>query len=687
MRYTDSKNLLISVALLLSACAAPPVLDSTSYPDVIARECAVTTRIADSRPRTTLLRDATQIPGQTQAISTFGLTVGDIDGDLRDDIIHGSHVFRSQVLLNQGAGFVDASSAISHPLEGKLDAHGHNLVDIDSDGDQDLLISVGAGQGVGRGSPNMLFRNDSSEGSPRFTAVDLPAAMASPRTRSRAFIPIASLDGEGVDLYMTGYRREGFPNQLFSRQPNGSASDWFASKNGFLNVSIGDQGGGVVADFDGDGARDYLFVDDSVARIKWHPRSRRAAASLSGADVVSLVAADFNNDGNLDIAVGRRVADRWVDRYGTDGERLIYWVNRPNDSIHKSLSFAAGESLEVDLRQWLTVKERGVLRNRRDIYLGRNMQNPQDILTNKNGVKRLRFFRVTAAKAEGKPASFERPGVYIWYDSDVGRWHLQWSFYEALNRYVGSIRGSDIRDIKTSGLSEAQNKMVSDVILLNEGDGTFKVACTPALHHQSWTHSLTAVDVNEDGYIDLVGVRRNRGGGTSPTPFVLLNTRQETFEYLPLPVRREDILSSPDQVAHGFFDENNAPDIVISNGAGVPPNNSGRLRILLNQSTHESASARFFLETDSANRFALGVRLRLYDAGNQMLGYRVTGLNINRSQDTLWQHFGLGHSKGPYVLEVEWPDGRVDTYPFSDPGAYRIRRGNNELLLHTLKKD
>src|SRR6056297_3451301 len=97
-RYTDSKNLLILVALLLSACdSSSPMRESTSYPDVIGRECRVMTGIADSRPTTTLLRDATQSPGQTQAISTFGLAVGDIDGDFRDDIIHGSHVFRSQV--------------------------------------------------------------------------------------------------------------------------------------------------------------------------------------------------------------------------------------------------------------------------------------------------------------------------------------------------------------------------------------------------------------------------------------------------------------------------------------------------------------------------------------------------------------------------------------------------------------
>ena len=121
-------------------------------------------------------------------------------------------------------------------------------------------------------------------------------------------------------------------------------------------------------------------------------------------------------------------------------------------------------------------------------------------------------------------------------------------------------------------------------------------------------------------------------------------------------------------------------DAFITNGFGQIPGTDGVPRLLLNATEGAGDSLLLSLKGEASNRFGLGTRASLYKE-NQLLGYRVAGLNINVSQDTGWLHFGLGDAEGPFTVRVEWPDATVTRHEFTGGGRYVLEQAGNALPL------
>ena len=610
-----------------------------------------------------LMLEASDLLGEPVRMTTFGLTVGDLNGDYLDDLLLGSHNFSPRLMLNSGTGFADASEALlTHRTRG-MDTHAHTLADLDNDGDLDLVITSGGADGVGDGSPNMFFRNDTRNGELIFSKLYTGPEITAPKARSRAFIPLASPDGSKVDLYFTTKLREGYPNRLLHNTGRAEPPFWRVAEDSYLPAGINDRGRGVIGDFDGDQLNDYLVLEGGDLRMYWNPASGRDAMILSKR-AFNVTAADFNNDQQLDIFVGRFNDQIKTDRVSHVEDRLIYAVHNFDNSEGKSISFTSrSPTLMIDLKQHVRKTEENFLRGGEDIFVGRNLHNTKS-----------RRFRLHRYRATGEPESFNAPGVYIWYSQKSGDWHIRWKFYPGQDSFKGVLEGKGIASVQKFNLEEKRPAFVSDIVLFNEGGGRFSAFCSPALDHQSVSSGSTVADFNNDGWLDIAGVRHTEPGAENPPPFMLMNVSGREFVPAVISTREEDRLNNSDLIAHGFFNDDDLPDVVISNGHGQAPGKMGLHRLLLNDSPGDNRAILVRLAGVTANRFGIGAKVTLHDSSNRVMGYRIQGLNTNISQDTQWLHFGLGSTAPPYRLLIEWPDQRRSEHPLEGPGQVVIKQ-------------
>ncbi|MEZ5503277.1 MAG: CRTAC1 family protein [Halioglobus sp.] len=592
---------------------------------------------------------------------TFALAVVDINQDGRDDILIGAHERNPYLLVNGDAGFTDQSRAL-FPRGRVIDRHGYTFADLDNDGDLDIAIACGGQDGVGKGAPNLFLRNNSQSGVLDFALERVSDELAQPPGRSRSFIPMASADGKAIDLYYATLARAGFPNRLYinARRPEAFQFD---PEESFLTLTMDDHGRGVFADFDGDNKSDYLVIDNVKLKIYWHPDSGKGVSTLSY-DAFSTAVADFNNDGLLDIFVGALSLPSNSDNLSYDAQEIVYVLNRNGDNDSSAIAFSSqSRALQFNLDQLIQASMPGQLVGAKDIFIGGEGANPK-----------TRIFTLSRQAAAGQPADFDKPGIYIWYSRYTRHWNMKWVFHPDLDQFKGIVKGAGIGDLTMTNFTTHEPDRVTDTIFINQGDGTFSQLCTGLAAHKETTSSATVADFNNDGWLDIIALRQGEQGSTNGDIVVLSNNQGTSFSASTIGLRPQDRLQRSDLIANGFFNEDDKPDIVLTNGFGQIPGNEGSPRLLLNNTADAPAALLIDLRGSTANSFAVGAKATLRDANNRMIGYRVQGLNANISEDTHRMHFGLGDFPGPYTLTVDWPDGVSTSRTFRAPGAYTVRQ-------------
>jgi len=236
----------------------------------------------------------TNIQAGLPGVDNGAVALGDFYNDGNLDILltgYSSTGAVAQVWRNLGNGtFTNLNVGLPGVLYSSV-----ALGDYDNDGNLDILLT-GTTNGFGSGSITELWRN---LGNGTFTNIptNLPGV-------SQGAVAWGDFNQDGkLDILLTGYTQTGAVCQVWQNLGNGSFSNMNVGLPGVYQSSV------ALADYDNDGKLDILLAgldkQTNVICQVWRNTGNwvftNINAGLPGVRSGSVVCADFDNDGRLDL--------------------------------------------------------------------------------------------------------------------------------------------------------------------------------------------------------------------------------------------------------------------------------------------------------------------------------------------------------------------------------------------------
>jgi hypothetical protein len=593
----------------------------------------------------------TRDAGLIRYTPTFSIVVSDIDNDGVDDLFVGHHGFPPMLYLNRGLNFVAQPDALPRSLKVHKDRHGYTFIDFDNDGDKDFVVAGGGADGIGKGQGNEVYKNLLVEtGKLEFVDVTADSDIGNPRGRTRLLLPIPNAKGDKVDLYSVGLHqgRKGSKNLYAVNNSTATQIRFNSDEKSSLHQTIESDGKDLFFDYDRDGFADFLSVGHGQA-VLYHNNSGEFAHLPSVLDkiwgVISAVSADLNNDGFPDLYLGGANGHTTSDQVSSNSEEIHFSVQNQGDDTSDGIAFTSAPGrLKINFTEH--IPSLGKTRtDATNIFIGANRDNPKH-----------RTAQIGRARAAGKPANMADDGIYIWFEDSDESWHVLWKHDEkSVSETKGIIYAQGIEQLEKHNLETVPGRTSQDYILINQRGNGWNIIKQDDLQHDEWTNHLTAADFNNDGFIDIAGVRTRDDAQENGNPFIVLNHGDLTFTTEEILQNPEDDIFRADLIVHGFFNDNGLPDLFYTNGFGLLPGHMGPYQFWLNSTDTRNGYVLLELEGTTSNRDAIGAQLELYDMEQQLLGYRELGSDFGRGQNTHKVHFGVGDRKGPFYLSIRWP--------------------------------
>ncbi len=542
-----------------------------------------------------------------------------------------------------------------------------------------------------------------------------------------AGITAADVDNDGFyDLFIP----DGVASKFFHNLGNGKFEDVTAKSglSGLDGVSVA-----LFADYDNDGYKD-LFVSRTFKPNQLfhnnHDGTFTDVTAKSGIaeDCCTTVAswADYDNDGYLDLYVGRYL----------DPRKEIPTTFYARNGLHNQLYHNNGNGTFTNVTEKAGVGEVGLCLGNvwgdynddgyPDLYVVNDFGRKTLYRNNKDGT----FTDVTVesgtlAYGAGMSASFsdyDNDGKLDLYSTDIrseDAWYAEWPTVARymVNTWRQGVWVTDMplymqvfRQSGTDFVKVFKQMADGNVLLRNRGDGTFED--TSAKHHANppgWFWGATFQDFDNDGWQDIYAA--NGWVYNDKDTEIELNflngvvTQQKLY--------KSGIFFDPAHFGHtswhgwehnrymrnrgdGSFEEigRAAGNDLLLNSRGVAAAdywNRGVMDIAVSASTdrhallrNEVASGRHWLQVElvgvKSNRDAVGARISIRVKGKPQMREIVLGDGYG-SQNSLRQHFGIGDEMIVDELTVKWPrSATVQTFK-SVPGdrIIEITEGVNDI--------
>ena len=600
---------------------------------------------------------------------TFAIAAVDINGDLKDDLLVGNHGYPPTLYLNHDGKMTNSGKAL--PIFKRDDRHGYTIVDLDNDGDRDLLYAGGGQDGIGKGSGNGVYKNLLAEkGSLEFIKDPSTSGIAFPSWRARQFHPVANASGDMVDLYLTSLhkRRKGSTNLYIANSSTSEELLLDVDESASLNQRFESNGMDLFFDYDRDGQVDFLRLGQLRVRIykNYGGVFKHKPSALDAlSHVVSAAIADLNSDGYPDLYLGGISGHTNSDNVSSNAQEIHFViVNQDGDDFDRIAFSTTQKTLAINFVQHLS--DQGKNRtDATDIFLGASNENPLG-----------RSVIIEQEQAAGTPKDFDKPGTYIWFETEEKLWHVVWAHSSDIEGdSKGIIASQGIQIVGREDLETLPPRAVRDYVVVNHHGLSWEPLKLEELEHTQWTNDVTAADFNNDGFVDIVGVRSRDYAKENGTPFIMLNQGGFAFMREDILDNSEDDIFQADVIVHGFFNDDGLPDLFYTNGGGLLPSHRGPYQFWLNDSDNSADYLLLELEGTTANRDAIGAQVELYDSQDELIGYRELGPAYGRSQDTHKLHFGTGGEQGPFMLKILWPgQTRVQAFQLKRTGFHHIRQ-------------
>jgi hypothetical protein len=587
-------------------------------------------------------------------------------------------------------------------------------MDFDRAGDNLLIHRAAPGVGERIVARQPLFENVARQAGIDFVNRYYPAFLNTPLKFGMirygpAGITAVDYDGDGLyDLFIP----DGVESRLYRNLGDGRFEDVTARAglSGLDGVSVA-----LFADYDNDGHKD-LFVSRTFSHNQlFHNNGDGTftdvtAKSGIGDDCCTTVAswADYNNDGLLDLYVGRYLDPRKAiptTFYARNGE--------PNQLYRNN-----GDGTFTNVTTTAKVGDTGLCLGTvfgdydgdgyPDLYVVNDFGRKTLYHNNRDGTfEDVTVKSGTLAYGAGMSASFadfDNDGKLDIYCTNIRSEHAWYASAPTVGRYMlnswrEGVWATDMplywQIFRQSGLEFVQvfQQMASgNTLLRNRGDGTFEdVTVQAGANPVGWFWGASFADFDNDGWQDIYaadGWVYNEPGTEIELEFLNnVVTHQDVYKtglYFDPKYFGQRSWHGYERNRHlrnngdGTFSEigHAAGTDLLTNSRGVAVAdfwNRGAMDIAVSASTDRHAllrnnlpATRNWLQVElvgvKSNRDAVGARVTAKCGGRQQLREVVLGDGYG-SQNSLRQHFGLGDNSVVGELIVRWPrSGIVQTF-------------------------